>query len=50
MTQRLKGVGKYASTPDMKVEVAITLSDKTVRQARFTPLVGAKEEHAGQKH
>lgn len=46
----LKGVGKYASTPDMAVVVAITLSDKTVRQARFTPLAVAKDGRAGQKH
>ncbi|WIM04819.1 MAG: hypothetical protein OHM77_08905 [Candidatus Nitricoxidivorans perseverans] len=35
---RLKGVGKYASTPDMKVVVSIALPGKVAEQARFTPL------------
>jgi hypothetical protein len=35
---RLKGVGKYASSPDMKAVVAITLAGKPAEQARFTPL------------
>lgn len=38
---RLKGIGKYASTLDMKVVVAITLPGKPAEQARFTPLVSA---------
>jgi len=36
---RLKGVAKYASTPDMKVVVSITLPSKQPEQARFTPLL-----------
>lgn len=51
---RLKGVGKYASTPDMKVVVAITLAGKTAEQARFTPLAvplaAAKDGHTDHKH
>jgi len=35
---RLKGVGKYASTADMKVVVSVTLAGKPAEQARFTPL------------
>ncbi|MDZ4254666.1 MAG: hypothetical protein U1A72_19015 [Sulfuritalea sp.] len=53
---RLKGVGKYASTPDMKVVVAITLAGKPAEQARFTPLAVAKtiaaaaDAHTDHKH
>ena len=35
---RLKGIGKYASTPDRKVVVSINLAGKPAEQARFTPL------------
>ena len=35
---RMKGSAKYASTPDMKVVVSITVAGKTAEQARFTPL------------
>lgn len=35
---RLKGSGIYASTPDMKVVVSVTLAGKAPEQARFTPL------------
>lgn len=44
---RLKGTASYASTPDMKVTVSITLADKTARQARFTPLAVAQGSHGG---
>lgn len=47
---RLKGVGKYASTADMKVVVAITLAGRTAEQARFTPLAVAKDGHTGHKY
>lgn len=50
---RLKGIGKYASTSDMKVVVSITLAGKTSEQARFTPLVllaPEKDGHSGHKH
>ena len=40
---RLKGMAKYASAPDMKVIVSITFPGKTAEQARFTPLAAAKE-------
>ncbi len=35
---RMKGVAKYAATPDMKVVVSITLPGKATEQARFTPI------------
>jgi len=38
---RLKGRGSYASTPDMKAVVSVTLSGKVAEQARFTPLAKA---------
>ena len=51
---RLKGVAKYASTPDMKVVVSITLPGKPAEQARFTPLAAplavAKDGHTDHKH
>lgn len=51
---RLKGVGKYASTPDMKVVVAVTLPGKPAEQARFTPLAVplavANDGHTDHKH
>ena len=51
---RLKGVGKYASTRDMKVVVSITLPGKPAEQARFTPLAAplavANDGHTDHKH
>lgn len=48
---RLKGFAKYASTPDMKVAVTVTLPGKTTEPARFTPLAKmAADPHAGHKH
>lgn len=35
---RLKGVGKYASTPDMKAVVSVTLAGQAAEQASFKPL------------
>jgi hypothetical protein len=43
---RLKGMAKYASSPDMKAVVAITMAGKPAEQARFTPMAGAADEHA----
>jgi len=37
----LKGSGSYASTPDLKAVVSITLAGKSAEQARFTPLAKA---------
>jgi hypothetical protein len=47
---RLKGVGKYASAPDMKVVVSVTLAGKPAEQARFTPLTVTKDQHTDHKH
>lgn len=50
---RLKGVGKYASTPDMKAVVSVTVAGKPAEQARFTPLAPvavAKDGHTDHKH
>ncbi|MDP2825714.1 MAG: hypothetical protein Q8O52_23890 [Sulfuritalea sp.] len=53
---RLKGTTRYASTPDMKVVVSVTLPGKTAEQARFTPLApmappaAAKDGHTDHKH
>lgn len=35
---RLQGSGSYASGPEMKAIVAITMAGKPAAQARFTPL------------
>jgi hypothetical protein len=45
---RLKGVGKYASTPDMKAVVSVTLAGKAAEQARFTPLAATPDGHGHQ--
>ena len=47
---RMKGVAKYASTPDTKVVVSIALAGKQAEQARFTPLAVAKDTHTDHKH
>lgn len=53
---RLKGVGQYASTPDMKAVVSVTMAGKPAEQARFTPLASmapkaaAKDGHTDHKH
>ena len=38
---KLTGIGKYASAPQMKVVVSVTFADKTTEQARFTPVTTA---------
>ncbi|MBI3101148.1 MAG: hypothetical protein HYY98_06320 [Burkholderiales bacterium] len=47
----LKGTGSYASTPDMKAVVSVTLAGQNTEQARFTPLAktgsSRQDEHAG---
>jgi len=44
---RLTGIGKYASDPQMKVVVSITLADRKTEQARFTPLTMAAADGHG---
>jgi hypothetical protein len=49
---RLKGSGRYASTPDLKAVVTVIRKNQAPETARFTPLVstnGASMEHQG-KH
>ena len=52
----LRGIGKYASTPDMKVVVSVTLAGKAAEQARFTPLApvapsaAVKDGHKDHQH
>jgi hypothetical protein len=47
---RLKGFGKYASAPEMKVVVSITWPGKAAEQARFTPLATEKNTQPDHKH
>ena len=47
---RMKGLAKYASVPDMKVVVSITLAGQTTEQIRFTPLAAAKDGHTDHTH
>lgn len=51
---RLKGIGRYASTADMKAIVSISFPGKTAEQARFTPLAipaaTAQDGHLDHKH
>jgi len=47
---RLKGTAKYASTPDLKAVVSITLANKAPEQARFTPMVAADNSASEHKH
>lgn len=49
---RLKGTGTYASMPDMKAVVSVTLAGKASEQARFTPLAKsvAKAQEGHSEH
>ncbi|MBK7000112.1 MAG: hypothetical protein IPH35_09115 [Rhodoferax sp.] len=40
---RMKGVGKYTATPEMKVVISITLLGKQPEQTRFAPLAAKKD-------
>lgn len=46
----LKGSANYASTPDLKAILSITLAGKPAEQARFTPLAKVKDEHLDHKN
>jgi hypothetical protein len=46
---RLKGVAKYASTPDTKAVLSITLPGKPPEQARFTPFAQVDKDAAAKK-
>jgi hypothetical protein len=45
----LKGVANYASTPDTKVVLSITLPGKAPEQARFTPFAKSNMEPMAKK-
>lgn len=49
---RLKGMGRYASTPDMKAVVSIKLPGQSTEQARFTPMAVqvVMHDHTDHKH
>jgi hypothetical protein len=55
---RLKGTGTYASVPDMKAVVSVTIAGKSAEQARFTPLAAptlpsiqpVKDDHSAHRH
>ena len=47
---RLKSVAKYASTPDTKVVLAITMPGKQPEQARFTPFAKMQGDGHGDMH
>ena len=42
---RLKGVGRFASTPDMKAVITLTAKGQPPETARFTPLAAMQDEH-----
>lgn len=46
---RLKGVAKYASTPNTKVVLSIALPGKTPEQARFTPFAQVDKDSTAKK-
>lgn len=47
---RMKGFAKYASTPDMKVVVSISVAGKPAEQARFTPIKLKVADNDAHKH
>ncbi len=47
---RLKGQASYASTPDLKAVVSVTLPGQETQQARFTPLAPRPDAHANHTH
>ncbi|HAU57106.1 MAG TPA: hypothetical protein DCW87_05765 [Comamonadaceae bacterium] len=46
---RLKGTGRYASTPDMKAIISFTAKGQSPETARFTPLLKTKDAHSDHK-
>jgi hypothetical protein len=47
---RMKGMGDYRSTAEMKAIVSIALPGKPAEQARFTPLPGGVADGHGNHH
>ena len=46
---RLKGTGRYASTPDMKAIISFTAKGRPPETARFTPMLKSMEVHMDHK-
>jgi len=42
---RLKGVGRFVSPPDMKAVITLTAKGQPPETARFTPLAAIQDEH-----
>ena len=48
---KLTGIGRYASDPQMKVVVSVTFASAKAEQARFTPLLtAAADGHGDHQH
>jgi len=48
---KLTGIGKYASDPQMKVVVSVTFPSAKTEQARFSPLLTATADgHGNHQH
>lgn len=47
---RMKGVAKYSSVPNMKVLISVTLAGKAPEQTRFTPLAVSGDGHSEHAH
>lgn len=47
---KLKGNAAYASTPDLKAVVSITLAGQAAQLARFTPLAPHHDAHSEHSH
>ena len=48
---KLTGIGRYASDPQMKVVVSVTFASAKAEQARFTPLLtAAADGHGNHQH
>ena len=48
---KLTGIGKYASDPQMRVVVSVTFASAKAEQARFTPLMtAAADGHGDHQH
>lgn len=44
---RLKGIGRYATTSDLKAVVSVTTKGQATETARFTPLARTQDGHMG---
>jgi len=46
----MKGIAKYAATPDMKAVISITQAGKQPEQKCFMPMGVAKDRHIDHPH